>query len=194
MTVPLTRKQQREATRGQLLDAAVECLVEHGYAGTTTQRIQDRVNLSRGALTHHFASKADLLVAAIHRVADQRLHQLRLAAQDIEPGPDALPEVVAAIHTAMCGGPLLAALELWVSARTDPELRAALLPPERELGRALREVFDKATQNTDPTDTQLAFDSLLIFLRGLALTTVLRNDGRSTEDLVSYWVNHMAPT
>jgi AcrR family transcriptional regulator len=193
MATPLTRKQQREQTRQQLLDAAVGCLVEYGYAGTTTQRVQDRVNLSRGALSHHFGSKADLLVAAIHHIADQRLELLRSAADRIEPGPDALPQVVAAIHTAMSGPPFLAALELWVSARTDPELRAALLPPERKLGQALRDIFEKATADADPEQARLAFDSLLIFLRGLAITSILRRDARSVDDAVGYWLTHMTP-
>jgi AcrR family transcriptional regulator len=191
MAAPLTRKQQREQTRQQLLDAAIACLVEYGYAGTTTQRVQDRVNLSRGALSHHFGSKADLLVAAIHHIADQRLELLRSAADGIEPGPDALPQVVTAIHTAMSGPPFLAALELWVSARTDPELRAALLPPERKLGQALRDIFEKATADADPEQARLAFDSLLIFLRGLAITSILRRDARSVDDAVGYWLTHM---
>jgi AcrR family transcriptional regulator len=193
MTASPTRRQRREQTRLQLLDAAVDCLVEFGYAGTTTQRIQDRVNMSRGALSHHFASKADLLVAAIHHIADQRLELLRSAADEIEPGPHSLPEVVAAISTAMSGPPFLAALELWVGARTDPELRAALMPPERRLGRALRDIFEKATAEADPEHSRLAFDSLLIFLRGLAITSILRDDDRFGDDVVGYWLDHMAP-
>jgi AcrR family transcriptional regulator len=174
-----------------LLDAAIACLVEYGYAGTTTQRVQDRVNLSRGALSHHFGSKADLLVAAIHQIADQRLELLRSAADGIEPGPDALPQVVTAIHTVMSGPPFLAALELWVSARTDHDLRVALSPQERKLGRALRDILEKAT--ADPEQARLASDSLLIFLRGLAITSILRRDTRSGDDVVGYWLTHMAP-
>ena len=194
MTAPVTRRQQRDRTRQRLLEAAVECLVEFGYSGTTTQRVQDRVQVSRGALSHHFGSKADLLVAAVHHIADQRLTSLRAAAERIEPGPGALQQVVAAISGAMSGPPFLAALELWVSARTDPELRAALLPPERELGRALREIFDRATVDTDPRQAELAFDSLLIFLRGLAITGILRRGDRPDNEVLTYWLAHIGAT
>ena len=61
-----TQAERREGTIAALLDATVRCLVTHGYAGTTTQRIQDEAGVSRGALLHHFASKSELLVAAIH--------------------------------------------------------------------------------------------------------------------------------
>jgi hypothetical protein len=61
------------------------------------------------------------------------------------------------------------------------------------LGRALREIFEKATAQTDPAQVRLAFDVLLIFLRGLAITSILRNDDDSRDEVVSYWLDHMAP-
>lgn len=188
----LTRRQQREKTRQHLLEAAVACLVEFGYAGTTTQRVQDRAGVSRGALLHHFSSKAELLVASIHHIADERLEVIRQVTDSITPGPQARPEVVAAIGKAMSGPPFIAALELWVSSRTDPELRAELLPAERALGRALWEIFIRA-EPAPSHETKVAFDSLLIFLRGLAVTEVLRADPGAAEDAVRYWIDHMDP-
>src|SRR5436853_5220005 len=53
------------AMRQRLLDAAVECLIELGVAGTTTLAVQRRAATSRGALLHHFPTHADLLSASI---------------------------------------------------------------------------------------------------------------------------------
>ena len=53
------------ATRQKLLDAAVECLIELGVAGTTTLAVQRRVGASRGALLHHFPTHAELLAASV---------------------------------------------------------------------------------------------------------------------------------
>ncbi len=44
-----------------MLDAAIDCLVEYGYAKTTMRRIAERAGVTPGALQHHFASKAALL-------------------------------------------------------------------------------------------------------------------------------------
>ncbi|PXY23320.1 TetR family transcriptional regulator [Prauserella sp. PE36] len=190
---PRTRSQQREQTRQRLLEAAVSCLVDYGYAGTTTQRVQERAEVSRGALLHHFASKAELLVAAIHLIAEDRLNLIHAATDGIEPGPKAFSQVVSAIQTAMSGPPFVAALELWMSSRTDAELRSALVPAERRLGKALRDIFGRALGDQDPRQTRVAFDSLVVLLRGLAVTNVLREDKKRTDDIMRYWLERMAP-
>src|SRR5262245_55016337 len=79
---PRTQQQRREETRRALLDAAVESLIEVGFARTTTLEVQRRADVSRGALLHHFPSKAELLVAAIDHLAEMRARELKaLSAQ-----------------------------------------------------------------------------------------------------------------
>ena len=71
---PRGRREERTATsRARILEAAVACLVESGYAGATTLRIQARAGVSRGRLLHHFPSRDQLLVAASHHLATERL-------------------------------------------------------------------------------------------------------------------------
>ncbi|WP_199430905.1 TetR/AcrR family transcriptional regulator [Qaidamihabitans albus] len=188
----LSRSQQRDQTRLRLLDATVACLVEHGYAGTTTQRIQDRARVSRGALLHHFGAKADLFVAAIQHIAERQLDRLRVVAAAVEPGPRAVRDLVDALHAVMSGPLFLAGLELWMAARTDESLRRALLPAERRLGSALREVFAEAVPD-DREQARLAYESLLMLLRGLALTSVLRERDRLATDLLDLWAERVLP-
>ena len=132
-----TQQERREDTRARLLTATIECLVEHGYARTTTQRVQDRAGLSRGALLHHFATKEALLVAAVSHVADAQISAVRA-----EAAAGAASEVDL-LHHVMSGPLFLAGLELWQAARTEPALRAAPLPAERRVGAAVRQLLDE---------------------------------------------------
>jgi AcrR family transcriptional regulator len=173
-----TQQARREATRAALLGATVGCLVDHGYAGTTTQRVQDRAGVSRGALLHHFASKEQLLVAAVHHVAQAQVDRLRAgAASGGEAGLDLLRDVMS--------GPLfLAGLELWLAARTEPALHAALLPAERQVGAALGELADRLFDGPG----RAGLHGLLALLRGLAVTSVLREDRALDREVVQLWV------
>lgn len=162
-------------------------LVEHGYAGTTTQRIQERVGVSRGALLHHFASKAELFAAAVHHIADMRIEDIRAVAQRVRP--DSLRTIVFAMHESMTGPAFQAAMELWTASRTDDELRAALLPAERRLGRALREVFDRAARIDDPETARTEFESLLALLRGLELGRIMRQDDAVAIAVIEQWLD-----
>jgi AcrR family transcriptional regulator len=178
-----TQQERREDTRARLLAATIECLVEHGYAGTTTQRVQDRAGLSRGALLHHFATKEALLVAAVSHVADGQISAARA-----EAAAGAASEVEL-LHHVMSGPLFLAGLELWQAARTEPALRAALLPAERRVGAAVRDLLDELFP---PSRTSRAeVDGLLALYRGLALTSVLRPDADLDRQVLDLWVERV---
>ena len=42
-----------------MLAATIDCLVERGYANTSTRHIAARAGVTLGALQHHFSGKAD---------------------------------------------------------------------------------------------------------------------------------------
>ena len=188
----LTRKEQRARTNEALLDATIRCLVTHGYAGTTTQRIQDEAGVSRGALLHHFGAKSELLVAAIHHIAEIRLRNLGELVADLGEGPEALEQMVRAIRSAMAGPPFQAAIELWVASRTDPQLRAALLPAERNLGSMLYEIFEQHAGISDPEVTRTAFESLMALVRGLELTRLMRTDQKQADRVLAEWLDNVS--
>ncbi|MEU6642632.1 TetR/AcrR family transcriptional regulator [Saccharomonospora sp. NPDC046836] len=189
----LTRKEQRARTREALLDATIACLVEYGYAGTTTQRIQEKVGVSRGALLHHFGSKAELFVAAIHHISDKRLLTFPKVGKRAPVGAETLRRLIYEIADDMTGPPFQAAMQLWIAARTDEELREALLPAERRLGSAMREIFDKYSGIEDPHAARVAFESLMAMLRGLEVTRAMRKDEKLAREVVDHWVATALP-
>lgn len=58
------RTSKADATRRQLLDAAIEVISERGYADTTVERIVEVAGVSKGVAYYHFSSKAD--IATLH--------------------------------------------------------------------------------------------------------------------------------
>src|SRR3712207_7678852 len=75
--VPRSRSERTADSRLLILDAAVACLVEEGYAGASTLAVQARAGVSRGRLLHHFPSRAELLVAAAEHLATIQLDEVR---------------------------------------------------------------------------------------------------------------------
>ena len=69
-------------TRERLLRAAADVFAERGYDGTRVADIAAAAGVSNGALYAHFASKADLLVAAL------RAHGRRMLADMFAADPD----------------------------------------------------------------------------------------------------------
>ena len=146
-----TQEERTAQTRHRLLEATLECLVEDGYARTTTQAIAARAGLSRGAQLHHFPTKESLVVAAVEHLAHKRHAEMRealTAAASPARGLELLADTFS--------GPLfLAALELWVASRTEPALREALEPLERRVADELVAVAPGLLGLTDRKSTRL---------------------------------------
>lgn len=125
---PRRRQADRTAaTRQALLDATIACVVRDGYARTTTGAVAREAGVSVGALQHHFAGKAELMADAIHHLLARRQDEFAKAVADLDPGVDRLDAAIDVLWSMYSGPAFVAWLELWVAARTDPGLRAAVV-------------------------------------------------------------------
>jgi AcrR family transcriptional regulator len=117
-----TQAERTAAMRTRLLDATIESLVTYGYAGTTTPRVAELAGVTRGAQIHHFRSKEDLVVAAIEHLAQQRAQSAIHELGRVQASPDPVSTVLDFLWEAHQGPMFVAAVELWVAARTDAVL------------------------------------------------------------------------
>lgn len=124
-----TRRVQSRAvaTRAALLDAALECLVERGWAATTTTEVAERAGVSRGGQLHHFHTKAELLTAAVDHLLERRTAEFRAAFAGLRPETVRVEDAVGLLWSMFDGPTFVAYAELWLAARTDPELRRAVV-------------------------------------------------------------------
>jgi AcrR family transcriptional regulator len=122
---PRRSQAERTATmRVRLLDAAVECLADLGYARTTTTEVSARAGVSRGAQLHHFPTKAELVTAAVEHVFLRRHAEFVAAMDRLPTGADRAAAAIDLLWEIFQGPTFVAWLELAVASRTDAELRA----------------------------------------------------------------------
>lgn len=57
----MTRKEQKEARKAQIIQVTLDLFVERGYYGTKTSQISRRAGISEGLLFHYFPTKQILL-------------------------------------------------------------------------------------------------------------------------------------
>ena len=186
--IPRTQQQRRDETRRALLDAAVESLIEVGFARTTTLEVQRRADVSRGALLHHFPSKAELLVAAVAHLAEMRARELKQLAVALPEGRARTDAVLSLLWQCFSGTFFQVAMELRTAARTDPELRLVLQTAERTLRDGIiaqaRTLFGKDV--ADHPGLERALDMTLPLMIGAAMSAVLHDDSR-LDDLIDDW-------
>ena len=182
-----TRRQadRSRETRRKLMEATVECLVERGWAGTTTTVVAERAGVSRGAQLHHFRTRGELVAAAVEHLGAESVLDLKERARQVNGSVVAVVELIADFYASDL---FTAALELWVAARTDPDLKTMVVPLEARLGRETHRLAvellgaDEARPGVRET-VQLTLD----LVRGLALANQLTDDRKRRSRITRHW-------
>ncbi|KAA9154843.1 TetR/AcrR family transcriptional regulator [Amycolatopsis acidicola] len=189
MSTPREPQQERSrTTRRRLIEAAVECLGELGWSGTTVTVIARRAGVSRGAAQHHFRTREDLVTAAVEYVGEVQVAQLRRQAAELPAGESRIEPVVDMLLNLYAGPMFRAALHLWVVASADEALRATLAPLEAQVGREAHRVALEllGVDESHPGVRELV-QATLDLARGLGLANLLTDDTKRRRRIVRQW-------
>jgi len=121
-----TQQQRREETRARLLDAAIETIVDVGYARASAAVIAKRAQVSDGALFKHFATMGDFMAATALEVMRRQLEQFSKQVAEIPSDKPALEGALIALRDVSGNATNAVMYELMVAARTDEKLRTTL--------------------------------------------------------------------
>lgn len=182
-----TQAERSEQTRTALLDATIECLIERGYARTSVHEICARAGVSRGAQQHHFTTKAELMASAVEHLTRRISAELLAAADGLPRGEQLIDVGIDHIWRGFSGTLAAAFMELWVAARTDPELAAAMLPVDRALGRGTLTVFRELAGAASSDRAETLFWLTVNLIRGLALDAAIGGDPGRQAHLLAEW-------
>ncbi|WP_068014607.1 TetR/AcrR family transcriptional regulator [Nocardia mexicana] len=172
-----TQEQRSSEMRVRLLDATIDCLVEYGYAGTTTPRVAERAGVTRGAQVHHFGSKTDLVVAAISHLAQRRTDAAMQELGRFRAEGDPVAAVLEFLWELHQGPLFVAAMELWVAGRVDRVLAAEMAKVEPFVNNAVLTAV--AQMVPDEVDRKIARDfvyTAMDALRGILVSNFIDPD------------------
>jgi AcrR family transcriptional regulator len=184
------QQDRSRATRQRLLEAAIECLADVGWSGSTVAVVAERAGVSRGAAQHHFPTREDLVTSAVEYVSQERLAQLRSHAADLPAGPGRTQAVVDMIEQCYTGPVFRAAIHLWVAASSDERLRERVLVLEAQVGREThRLALDLLGVDESVPGVREAVRATLDLARGLGLANLLSDDRRRRARVLRQWAS-----
>ncbi|NBI29099.1 TetR/AcrR family transcriptional regulator [Chengkuizengella marina] len=73
---PKVSKEHKEQRRANILNAAKDVFIEHGYEHTTMKHIMDAANVSRGGLYQYFLNKEDVFETILEEDLQLNLNEL----------------------------------------------------------------------------------------------------------------------
>lgn len=163
--------------RNRVLDAALDCLVDLGFAGTTTTVVAARAGVSRGAQLHHFPTRPSLVAAAVQHLFAALTEEFNSAFAALDGRGDRVGAAVDLLWSMFEKPRYAAVLELYVAARSDAELLAQILPIS---ARHQENVYDLAARYfPDAAERGALAETLPLILdamQGMAVSRLLYGD------------------
>ncbi|MEV5830581.1 TetR/AcrR family transcriptional regulator [Spirillospora sp. NPDC052242] len=182
------QQHRSRATRQRLLEAAVECLASAGWAGTTVAVVAERAGVSRGAAQHHFRTREELVTAAVEYGSEVRMSQMRERLDELAGRRPSTLDVVTLLGEMYTTPLFRAALQLWVAASSDEQLRAQVVPLEARVGReAHRLTVEALGADESVPGVRETVQATLDLVRGLGLADLLTDDSARRGRLLRQW-------
>lgn len=131
-----------------VLDAAIRCLGEEGYAGTSLQRIADAAGVQKRMVLYYFDSREQLIAAAVDRLADDFLARVRARLEGVATPEEVVDRLVEALLEEGDQRSLLAAyFGIAAEAANDHTLHAQLESLRVKASELANEVIDALEAN-----------------------------------------------
>lgn len=197
--MPTARTKKRAAPRGEedktwqqtksenmrslILDAALDCFFELGYAGTTTEHVVQHAGVSRGAMLHHFPSRFDLIRGAVTHLNAKRLALFEREETRIQRNAEhtRVKEGIDSYWKQLNSKLFVVFHELQVAARTDADLRKILIPAIAEFDARWLEMVERVFPDLSQSHNFHLGNFLTLFLlEGMAVNEFTRRPGKWT--------------
>jgi AcrR family transcriptional regulator len=184
--LPAPKQARAVATRQKLLEATVTCLAHLGYAGTSTTAVAKEAGVSQGALFRYFPTRTQLIGAAIADLFERFVSDYDGAFQAASRAEtDRVAVAIRLLWTVFTAPPMHAVFEVYLAARTDPDLAAAIAPALlRHRQNMLVEARSLFPDMAASPDFESVILGVVATLQGVALQHVaLRDDVAASQEL-----------
>ena len=182
--------------RSRLMKATIDCLHQYGYSGASLPRILEKAGASRGAWNHHFKTKKELIAEAAREILFRASIQQALAAGPEYIRKRQLQELFDYIWNQFYQGKVRDLwVELTVACRTDPELKALLVPVFDEFIESIDTLWRKYFQSSGQSNASVekVLNLTLYVIGGMGMQSILHDNPGYYQSLRTLWTQIVLP-
>lgn len=186
-------------TKNKIYKAVIFSLDKNGYNETSVNRIQEIAGVSRGALTHHFPSKEELIVETLERILNPKrgllqdnARHLNHVLKNLDSFEEDLFRYMNEVLNTEKGRALV---EILIASRTDKDLKVRITPIlveyNDEINKQMGLLYSHILHPENKID--LHWTICRAFLRGLHIQKTLEMKNNKSENVIKEFAAIMAP-
>jgi AcrR family transcriptional regulator len=188
-----TQQERSADTTLKLLNATIDLLHDQGLYRMSTTQIAELAEVSRGALTHHFSSKEEIIAAAISHQLRKSTAGLHEMAEGIRRSGATSDQIVDYLWEMMNDRLFFVTMEYLPEARHNPDFRQRIIPVVQEFHQGLNSVWaELAEQVGMEVDYALTLmNATMCLIRGMIAQTAVKDDPSYFKSLLEFWKEQM---
>jgi len=167
----MTQNSKEESRKKQILDAALEVVVEKGYSDSRMDDIVKASGLSKGAIYWYYKSKKEVFLSLINHWVNKFGVTLNHIVEEDLPASDQLHELFAFFLDVFEKNPdvLKAELEFWAMASRDTDFNRKIQAVYHELLELIEAIVAKGVESGEfkNVDVNVAALSIMINIEGI---------------------------
>jgi AcrR family transcriptional regulator len=152
----LSRAEQGEQTREDILAAATSLFSERGFAGTSMRMLAHAIGASQALLHFHFGSKMDLYHAVLERMKGWREETIEKPSQEVTALEDSLLDGLSARLCFYQKNPARSKIALWSALEDMDEESPDMVRLREEIIKRLQRAGDEGLIRTEVSLPHLA--------------------------------------
>lgn len=171
------------------------CLYRVGYSAVSFSMVAEEAGVSRGIITYHFSTKADLMVAVRDTIQQDELRALE-ETQNRIGAAEYLRQLPTLVLNGMRREPAIAVNEILLAARGDPELLGKLRSIEHDIDRrtlSRLEGLYRESGMAPPPNLPAVIRLAVSTFRGLAIADLALGDEADIEASLDLFRDMIAP-
>jgi len=188
-----TQAERSAKTQRIILDAALSVFADVGLANASTQQILERGKVSRGAMLHHYPSKALLIEAAFKLLLEEEVKLLVVFSATLKEQGRGIASLARYIWDRYKGRVFLVSVDYLCSARVDAKTRSSVAETSQKFNDALDLVWDGELEELGlPThDRRAIMNEGMCLIRGMAFQRLWRDDDAYFDEMLENWIDRI---
>ena len=175
-------------TKAKLLAATLSTIHDVGWASASSARIADAAGVSRGAQTHNYPPKTDLLIAAMEEANRRQDERVRKGLTNLVDAEDPVEAYLRLIWDTLRDPSYSASwIEAVVAARTDHDLRTTVARIDAHIFELIGDATATLAHRAGDADPERTADlvRLAVYaMRGMVLERPIRGTEAERERLL----------
>ena len=171
------------------MTAAVNLMHDKGLSHTSTNDIAEEAGVSRGALTHHFENREDLITQAIAHMLELVIGELKAYTSQVAEGAASSDELIDFLWGVMSNRLFYVTLEYLPEARHNAMFRGRVVPVVSQWHQALDVIWGELAQRygVGTAEARDLMNATMCLIRGMIAQTILRDDPPYFQRLLEFW-------